>query len=166
MTSVREPRSESPRSAQAFRRAARNGVWKFCPRCSAIIQKDGGCDHMVCRCGCPFRWDSATLVEPCFYSFYSVWFQRMKDTTKFAAFTLGSALMVPAVAGIMTMASFALLGVLAVALAALLCHRLARLAIRAVFAGGTHAASLRTRLCPHCCRRRLWTRSDSRQKQP
>eukprot|EP00811_Abedinium_folium_P030497 NODE_4890_length_1833_cov_23.322392.p1 GENE.NODE_4890_length_1833_cov_23.322392~~NODE_4890_length_1833_cov_23.322392.p1 ORF type:complete len:340 (+),score=42.99 NODE_4890_length_1833_cov_23.322392:312-1331(+) len=56
---------ESPRSARAFRNAARNGFWKHCPECSAVIQKSGGCDNMRCCCGCRFRWSTATPVVQC-----------------------------------------------------------------------------------------------------
>merc|ERR1712179_713603 len=27
------------------------GTLKACPRCQAQIEKNGGCDHMTCRCG-------------------------------------------------------------------------------------------------------------------
>ena len=29
-----------------------------CPSCNAAIDKDGGCDHMTCRCGYEFYWSS------------------------------------------------------------------------------------------------------------
>merc|ERR1712039_782627 len=29
---------------------------KRCPKCSAAIEKNGGCDHMTCRCGYEFWW--------------------------------------------------------------------------------------------------------------
>lgn len=31
---------------------------KACPRCSAPIEKNGGCDHMTCRCGYEFWWST------------------------------------------------------------------------------------------------------------
>jgi len=33
---------------------------KKCPRCSEYIEKNGGCDHMRCRCGYEFWWSSLT----------------------------------------------------------------------------------------------------------
>ena len=32
------------------------GGWASCPRCKAVITKNGGCDHMTCICGCEFSW--------------------------------------------------------------------------------------------------------------
>ena len=29
-----------------------------CPACQSIIEKNGGCDHMTCRCGAQFNWVS------------------------------------------------------------------------------------------------------------
>lgn len=34
---------------------------KRCPRCKEMIDKDGGCDHMTCRCGHEFSW---TTLKP------------------------------------------------------------------------------------------------------
>jgi len=31
---------------------------KHCPSCSVLIQKNGGCDHMTCRCGHEFSWSA------------------------------------------------------------------------------------------------------------
>ena len=31
---------------------------KRCPTCRVPIEKDGGCDHMTCRCGCQFSWST------------------------------------------------------------------------------------------------------------
>ena len=36
---------------------------KRCPSCRAAIQKDGGCDHMTCRCGYEFWWSSGLKYE-------------------------------------------------------------------------------------------------------
>lgn len=34
-----------------------NGI-QCCPSCNAATYKDGGCDHMTCRCGYEFYWSS------------------------------------------------------------------------------------------------------------
>jgi len=34
------------------------GVMKQCPRCQVQIEKNGGCDHMMCRCGFEFWWST------------------------------------------------------------------------------------------------------------
>jgi len=31
---------------------------KSCPECGEVIEKNGGCDHMTCRCGHEFWWTS------------------------------------------------------------------------------------------------------------
>jgi len=31
---------------------------KRCPSCSEYIEKNGGCDHMTCKCGCEFYWST------------------------------------------------------------------------------------------------------------
>jgi len=58
-------RFQERRAKQAFRRAARRDHLKHCPSCYAMIQKDGGCDHMKCHCGHEFSWDNALTVVPC-----------------------------------------------------------------------------------------------------
>lgn len=34
---------------------------KRCPSCNVLIQKNGGCDHMRCRCGCHFNWSEVPV---------------------------------------------------------------------------------------------------------
>jgi len=53
------------RAKTAFRRAARRDHLKYCPSCHAMIQKDGGCDHMTCHCGLSFSWINPLNVVPC-----------------------------------------------------------------------------------------------------
>ena len=33
---------------------------KKCPSCKEPINKNGGCSHMMCRCGCSFCWECLT----------------------------------------------------------------------------------------------------------
>ena len=33
-----------------------NGEVKNCPRCGILIEKNGGCNNMTCRCGHHFNW--------------------------------------------------------------------------------------------------------------
>merc|ERR1719464_1203808 len=35
-----------------------SGAIKRCPRCGVIVQKNGGCDHMTCRCRHEFWWST------------------------------------------------------------------------------------------------------------
>jgi len=49
------------RPTEASRLAGLN--LRHCPACTAIIQKNGGCSHMRCRCGHTFRWDQARPVD-------------------------------------------------------------------------------------------------------
>jgi len=58
------PRAER-REARQFRRAARRAHLKRCPSCNAAIEKNEGCDHMICACGHHFSWDAAEAVAPC-----------------------------------------------------------------------------------------------------
>jgi len=46
-------------------RAARQAHLKRCPACGTLIEKDGGCDHMRCRCGQMFRWSEVPSLAPC-----------------------------------------------------------------------------------------------------
>jgi len=35
---------------------------KRCPSCNALIEKNGGCDHMTCRCGHSFNWSEVPVL--------------------------------------------------------------------------------------------------------
>lgn len=37
---------------------------KRCPRCTEYIEKNGGCDHMTCRCKYEFRWSTLEPYNP------------------------------------------------------------------------------------------------------
>lgn len=50
---------------RTFARFAQRRHLKLCPRCSAAIEKNEGCDHMTCRCGHHFNWSTAATVVPC-----------------------------------------------------------------------------------------------------
>jgi hypothetical protein len=34
---------------------------KWCPKCKIFIEKNGGCDHMSCICGCHFCWNCLAI---------------------------------------------------------------------------------------------------------
>merc|ERR1712039_771882 len=55
----------SAREQRNFRKTALRQHLKKCPNCGAAIQKNGGCDHMNCRCGHRFNWSEAETVVPC-----------------------------------------------------------------------------------------------------
>ena len=35
---------------------------RLCPSCDAPVQKNGGCNHIKCRCGADFQWSRAKPV--------------------------------------------------------------------------------------------------------
>ncbi|CAE7370501.1 unnamed protein product [Symbiodinium natans] len=37
---------------------------KRCPKCREYIEKNGGCDHMTCRCGHQFSWSTLKPWPP------------------------------------------------------------------------------------------------------
>jgi len=37
-----------------FKQMLARKEWKRCPGCRAVVDKEDGCDHMICRCGCEF----------------------------------------------------------------------------------------------------------------
>jgi len=45
-----------------FEQMAHNEDMKCCPSCGALIEKNGGCDHMTCRCGYSFNWSRVPLL--------------------------------------------------------------------------------------------------------
>eukprot|EP00932_Pfiesteria_piscicida_P011540 SRR837773.22719.p2 GENE.SRR837773.22719~~SRR837773.22719.p2 ORF type:complete len:296 (+),score=29.81 SRR837773.22719:61-888(+) len=59
------PRTPSRAEERRTRRYARRRHLKYCPRCRASIEKNGGCDHMRCRCGHNFNWSEAETVAKC-----------------------------------------------------------------------------------------------------
>lgn len=63
------------RADKAFRAYARGHHLKRCPRCSVIIQKNGGCNNMICSsCELSFRWNEAPFVCMCRGYHYSIRF--------------------------------------------------------------------------------------------
>jgi hypothetical protein len=62
------PDDASPEAIQAhqqFIHLAEQMHLRMCPHCSAVIEKNGGCDNVVCRCGIHFRWSEAKSFVPC-----------------------------------------------------------------------------------------------------
>jgi len=54
------------RSHAAFVRWAQSHHLRQCTTCSAPIEKNGGCNHMLCAtCGTRFNWNEAPLAHPC-----------------------------------------------------------------------------------------------------
>jgi hypothetical protein len=47
--------------AQAYEAVVRAGG-KSCPSCKAMIEKNEGCSHMKCACGCDFCWVCGNLL--------------------------------------------------------------------------------------------------------
>lgn len=37
---------------------------KPCPTCSSRVEKNGGCQHMTCRCGTHFCWTCLQVYQP------------------------------------------------------------------------------------------------------
>eukprot|EP00929_Paragymnodinium_shiwhaense_P111179 TRINITY_DN7883_c0_g1_i1.p1 TRINITY_DN7883_c0_g1~~TRINITY_DN7883_c0_g1_i1.p1 ORF type:complete len:376 (+),score=74.22 TRINITY_DN7883_c0_g1_i1:133-1260(+) len=56
---------EEEAAQKAFLELARSMNLKRCPICQVIIEKNGGCDQMTCRCGNVFDWRQAPTVVPC-----------------------------------------------------------------------------------------------------
>jgi len=50
---------------RTLQQATRGLELRFCPGCSVPIQKNGGCDSVVCPCGHRFQWPTARPVNPC-----------------------------------------------------------------------------------------------------
>ncbi|KEH34170.1 zinc finger, C3HC4 type (RING finger) protein [Medicago truncatula] len=40
-----------------FLELANSEKWQRCPKCSMHVQRNGGCEHMRCRCGCNFCYN-------------------------------------------------------------------------------------------------------------
>jgi len=38
-------------------------ISKNCPRCNMPVEKDGGCDHMTCKCGADWCWVCGRLIS-------------------------------------------------------------------------------------------------------
>lgn len=56
----RENAQADARFQQLMQRESQRGSTKPCPRCSALVTKNGGCDHMYCtQCGNHYNWSAA-----------------------------------------------------------------------------------------------------------
>jgi hypothetical protein len=47
-------RVENSRAQELYEQAVRENGWKRCPSCLTAIDRNEGCDHMTCKCGCHF----------------------------------------------------------------------------------------------------------------
>jgi hypothetical protein len=54
---------KNAQASQKFRELVQqersSGISKACPKCKELVTKNGGCDHMRCRCGQSFHWSKA-----------------------------------------------------------------------------------------------------------
>ena len=62
---VSEARSQTDEDLRGLRQATRGLELRLCPRCSAPISKNGGCNRVTCPCGHAFNWPTARPVRPC-----------------------------------------------------------------------------------------------------
>jgi hypothetical protein len=58
------PCSNDPGILQV-RALARIRQWQTCPKCYAIVERDGGCNHMVCRCATHFCYHCGRSWNSC-----------------------------------------------------------------------------------------------------
>jgi hypothetical protein len=52
----RENAQADARFEQLIQNESRQGLTKPCPKCKALVTKNGGCNHMSCRCGHSYNW--------------------------------------------------------------------------------------------------------------
>lgn len=48
-----------------LRKLAKKKKWKACPKCHALIERNQGCNDMVCRCGCSFCYGCGKDLNAC-----------------------------------------------------------------------------------------------------
>ena len=56
---------EEVKGVKAVKELAQRENWKACPRCSMIVERISGCDHMYCRCGQEFCYDCGQPWKKC-----------------------------------------------------------------------------------------------------
>ena len=49
--------SDSLATLNELTKELQNGSVKKCPKCGTLISKNGGCNHMTCKCGHHWVWD-------------------------------------------------------------------------------------------------------------
>ncbi|XP_058757065.1 uncharacterized protein LOC131630288 [Vicia villosa] len=56
---------------EKFMELAKRNKWQKCPKCCMHVQRNGGCEHMSCRCGCNFcykcgkDWKHGHICKTC-----------------------------------------------------------------------------------------------------
>ena len=50
------------RFKELLEKEKKNGKTRECPKCNAFVTKNGGCDHMACRCGHHFNWRTGSSM--------------------------------------------------------------------------------------------------------
>ncbi|KAM6492949.1 hypothetical protein JOM56_011083 [Amanita muscaria] len=50
---------------RVFKLLTKQKGWQTCPTCKAVVERNGGCNHMICRCTAQFCYHCATRWKQC-----------------------------------------------------------------------------------------------------